>query len=88
MEVGVADEPQAGLVDERQPDVIDHEVDAREVARSAVHVPGLGVLDHLRQEREPLCTPIRLTPRSWIRSKTGEATFGSSIRHGIWPPSS
>ena len=34
----------------------------------------------------PLCTPIRLTPNSWAFSNTGNATRGSSMRHGNGAP--
>ena len=34
----------------------------------------------------PLCTPIRLTPSSCAFSKIGNATRGSSIRHGNGEP--
>src|SRR6266508_874155 len=50
IQVGVADELPADLVDERQPDVEDHEVEVGEVGGRPVHVPGLGGLDRLRAQ--------------------------------------
>ena len=51
---GIADQLPARLVEERQPDVEDDEVEVREVGGGAVHVPGLGVLDRLRAQRDAL----------------------------------
>src|SRR5580700_11756578 len=45
-----------------QPDVEDHEVDVGEVGRRAVHVPGLGVLDRLRAERDALVHADQVDP--------------------------
>src|SRR5262245_23681567 len=52
VEVREADELPADLVEERQPDVVDDEVDVGEVLGGPVHVPRLRVLDVLRPERD------------------------------------
>ena len=54
VEVRVADQLPADLVEERQPDVEDHEVEVGEVRRRPVHVERRGVLDRLRSERHAL----------------------------------
>src|SRR5690348_4329631 len=51
IEVGIAHQLPADLVDERQADVEDDEVDIGEVGGSSVHIPGLGMLDGLRAKR-------------------------------------
>jgi hypothetical protein len=50
----MADELPAHLVEERQADVEDDEVEVGEVGRGAVHVPGLGVLDRLGPGARPV----------------------------------
>jgi hypothetical protein len=50
VQVRISDQLPARLVQERQPDVEDDEVEIREVGRGAVHVPGLGVFDGLRAQ--------------------------------------
>src|SRR5947209_5587520 len=47
IEVGKANQLPANLVDERQPDMEDDEIDVREVVGGSVHIPGLGMLDVL-----------------------------------------
>ncbi len=50
VQVGIAYQLPADLVDERQANVEDHEVDIREVGGGSIHIPGLGVLDRLWAE--------------------------------------
>src|SRR6476660_3436968 len=54
VEVRIADQLPARLVDEGQANVEDDEVDVGEVGGGSVHVPGLGVFDRLRSERYAL----------------------------------
>src|SRR6266446_10113525 len=54
VQVGIAYQLPANLIDERQANVEDHEVDIREVGGGSVHIPGLGMLDRLRAERHAL----------------------------------
>src|SRR5438128_1210129 len=51
VQVGVAYQLPADLIDERQADMEDHEVDIREVGSCSVHIPGLGMFNRLRTER-------------------------------------
>src|SRR2546430_648548 len=48
IEVRVAHQLPAHLVDERQANMEDNEVDIREVGGGSIHIPGLGMLDWLR----------------------------------------
>jgi hypothetical protein len=52
--------------------VEDDKVDAREVRRRTVHVPGLGVLDRLRAERHPLVHPDQVHAQFLGLLKDGE----------------
>src|SRR6476660_4440734 len=54
VEVRIADQLPARLVDEGKADVEDDEVDVGEVGGGSVHVPGLRVFDRLRSERYAL----------------------------------
>src|SRR5713101_3843560 len=51
IEVGIAHQLPADLVNERQADAKDYEVDIREVGCRSVHIPRLGMLDGLRAKR-------------------------------------
>src|SRR5213082_3816738 len=51
IEVGKANQLPADLVNERQADMENDEIDVREVVGGSVHIPGLSMLDVLRAER-------------------------------------
>src|SRR6266700_4976903 len=51
IEIGIAHQLPADLVNERQANVEDDEVDIREVGCRSVHIPGLGMFDGLRAKR-------------------------------------
>src|SRR5260221_11566694 len=54
VQVGIAYQLPANLIDERQANVEDYEVDIREAGGGSVHIPGLGMLDRLRAKRHAL----------------------------------
>src|ERR1700682_3925352 len=60
VEVRVPDQLPADLVEKGEPDVVDHEVQVREVRSRAIHVPGLCVLDRLRSKGHTLVNADQL----------------------------